>query len=67
MTAVEAQVYRTPEQMRWTKDTCPDVRKHTKCPAGYVDWQEWAEKKARTHDQTRCETCGLYTIWKRKL
>lgn len=34
-------------------------------PTGYVQWQEWAEKKSRTHYQIRCPNCGLYKIWKR--
>ena len=33
-------------------------------PTGYLAWHEWAEKKARTHRQTRCPGCGLYKIWK---
>ena len=57
---------RTTQQAQWTKDTCPDVAKHTKCPSSYAQWHEWAEKKARRHYQTPCLTCGLYTIWKRK-
>lgn len=45
---------------------CADVAKHTQQPLGYLAWHEWAEKKARTHDQHQCPTCGLWTIWRRK-
>lgn len=60
------QYSRTRAQAQWTKDTCPDIRKHTKCPAGYVAWHDWAEKKAVRHRQVQCPTCGLFAIWKRK-
>ena len=46
---------------------CPDARKHTKCPEGYVEWDKWAEKMGKTHDQLRCSTCGFFVIWKRKV
>jgi hypothetical protein len=46
---------------------CPDLRKHTKAPSGYVAWHEWAEKKAETHTQQECPTCGRLVIWKPKL
>lgn len=62
----ELQTMRTPAQMRYTKDTCPDVAKHTKCPPSYAQWDVWAEKKSVRHFQVMCPTCGLYTIWRRK-
>lgn len=31
--------------------------------AGYVEWHEWAYKKAEDHDQHRCPGCGRYVIW----
>lgn len=37
--------------------------RHTKAPTGYVEWHEWAEKKAKTHDQIRCPGCGLFKVW----
>lgn len=36
---------------------------HTACPSGYVDWQCWAEWKARTHRQEQCPVCQLWAIW----
>jgi len=45
---------------------CPKRAKHTPCPSDYVAWHEWAEKKAATHEQTRCPTCGRWAIWKPK-
>lgn len=50
----------------YTRETCPDRRKHTACPAGYLQWHEWADTKAKTHRQVACSTCGLSVIWKRK-
>jgi hypothetical protein len=47
----------------WTRDTCPDRAKHTPCPSGYLAWWEWADRKAKTHDQQRCPTCLLWAIW----
>jgi hypothetical protein len=44
----------------------PNRCKHTKCPTGYVEWFEWAEKKAKTHNQIKCSNCGLYAIWVKK-
>lgn len=46
---------------------CPDKAKHTPCPNGYLSWQEWAEKKAKTHVQMPCPTCGHWAIWKRRI
>ncbi len=47
-------------------DACIDKAKHTPDPTGYIAWHEWAEKKARTHTQHQCPTCGFWAIWKRK-
>jgi hypothetical protein len=46
-----------------TKETCPDAAKYHAPdePSGYLPWHDWAEEKAKTHKQTRCPTCGLYT------
>lgn len=49
-----------------TREECPDLEKHTVCPVGYLHWHEWAEKKARTHNQSQCPTCGYWAIWKPK-
>jgi DNA-directed RNA polymerase subunit RPC12/RpoP len=50
----------------YTAETCPDRAQHTSDPAGYIAWHERAEKKAKTHDQHQCPTCGYRVIWKRK-
>ena len=44
-------------------DDCPDVAKHTTCPSGYIAWHDWAEKTAKTHRCTQCETCGFWVVW----
>lgn len=31
--------------------------------AGYVEWHDWADEKAKTCDQHRCPGCGRYSIW----
>ena len=40
--------------------------KHTPCPAGFVEWYEWAEKKALTHDRLKCPSCGAWAVWRRR-
>ena len=49
-----------------TSSACPDRRRHTPAPTGYLAWHEWAERKSRTHEPVRCDGCGLYAIWRRK-
>lgn len=44
-------------------ELCPAAKRHTKHPEGYLAHAEWAERKARTHRQTKCPTCGLWAIW----
>ncbi len=46
-----------------TTDACEP---HTPAPSGYLAWQVWAERKARTHVQERCPGCGLWKIWRPK-
>lgn len=50
----------------FTLETCPDRAKHTPAPRSYLAWHEWAEEKSKTHTSTRCPTCDLYAIWKKK-
>jgi hypothetical protein len=47
-----------------TTVVCPPECNHG--PDNYVAWHEWAEKTGRTHKQTRCPVCGLFTIWRKK-
>jgi hypothetical protein len=42
---------------------CPNAAEHTPAAAGYLEWHEWAEQKAKTHRQIRCKGCGLFAIW----
>lgn len=37
--------------------------RHTAAPTSYIAWHNWAERKAKTHEQRRCPDCGFYTIW----
>jgi len=46
-----------------TKPRRRTCKSHTKCPASYIAWHEWAEKKSRTHHQVQCDECGLWAIW----
>jgi hypothetical protein len=48
-------------------EPCPKAAAHTPCPSGYLAWDRWAEQKAKTHRQIKCEGCGLYAIWVPKL
>lgn len=47
-------------------DICPNIKKHTKRPNGYIDWHRWAEKKSKTHRPVLCLGCDKYTIWVKK-
>lgn len=42
---------------------CPNRATHTPMPSGYGSWHHRAEALARTHDQQRCPSCGLWAIW----
>lgn len=48
-------------------EDCPDVKKHTRAPTGYIAFSEWTDRMARTHDQLQCPTCGFWTVWKRRI
>lgn len=48
------------------KAECPNVKNHTSCPAGYIEWHEWAQDKSRRHKQIICPGCGLFAIWIRR-
>ncbi len=37
--------------------------KHTPHPSGYIEHSEWARKMLKTHKQSRCPVCGLWSIW----
>lgn len=65
MSAATGREINAPHTHRDSKRTLPGC-KHTPCPSGYIEWHEWAEKKARTHDQHRCPVCDGWAIWKRK-
>lgn len=50
--------------VRYDKATdCPDADKHTPHPSGYLAHFEWAQEMKETHRQTRCPTCGFWTVW----
>lgn len=42
---------------------CPKADLHTPHPAGYIEWSQWAEEKAKTHRQVRCPGCTRFAIW----
>jgi hypothetical protein len=45
---------------------CPEAKRHTPSPSGYIARAEWAEKKEKTHTVEKCSGCGLYKVWKKK-
>jgi hypothetical protein len=49
--------------VRTVAKACPNADQHTPSPVGYLQWHAWAEEKARTHSQMRCDGCGRYAIW----
>lgn len=44
-----------------TKDEC--AKTHTPCPDSYRQWHSWAAHMNKTHQSTRCKSCGLWTVW----
>lgn len=46
------------------KTTCDDHNDNA--DLGYAAWHEWAERRGQTHEQTKCDECGMYRIWKPK-
>lgn len=48
------------------KRDCPNIKNHTDCPSGYLQWHYWAARKSRRHKQVRCPSCGLWAIWVRR-
>ena len=42
---------------------CPNWKKHTVAPYGYLQWHAWAEEKSKKYMQVKCVGCGLYAIW----
>ena len=46
-----------------TVGVCPNSANHTPAPRGYLAWHEWAERMSQTHEQRRCEVCGLWVVW----
>jgi hypothetical protein len=45
---------------------CPKAEEHTPHPERQFAHERWAEQMLRTHTQTRCPGCGLWTIWVRR-
>lgn len=41
----------------------PCVAWRAKQPQGFVQWHEWTQHLRATHDQLRCPSCGLWTLW----
>lgn len=48
---------------RAPEPVCEHEEDHTPCPDGYIQWHTWAEDMAKTHQQRKCASCGLYEIW----
>lgn len=42
---------------------CSNRDKHTEGPEAYQGWHMWAMNKAKTHNQIRCNGCGLFAVW----
>lgn len=52
-----------PEPGSVREASCPNRTNHTPSPPAYLAWHEWAEHKAKTHQQIRCGGCNLLVIW----
>ena len=48
---------------------CPRRSKHTRAnmPDSYNARQEWATRMTKQYRQTRCDGCGYWAIWERKV
>lgn len=46
-----------------TAEDCSKIETHTAGPSGYLAWHAWAERMAKTHEQTKCPGCGFWSIW----
>ncbi|MCP4990493.1 MAG: hypothetical protein GY928_31970 [Colwellia sp.] len=33
---------------------------------GYNEWSGWQAEKKKTHNQTQCPNCGLWSVWVKK-
>ena len=44
-------------------DLCPQSADHRMGPINHVDWVEWADHMAETHEQAQCSGCDLWVIW----
>ena len=42
---------------------CPNYENHEPMPTGYVEFDEWAKVKNRTHKNIKCPGCGFYRLW----
>ncbi len=45
---------------------CENEKSHEEAPKNYVEWHKWVYEKAKTHEQKKCEYCGLLVIWIKK-
>lgn len=52
--------------IRAEQAACPLVAKHTNGPSGYVQWHQWAARRAETHVCRKCPGCGYWMIWETK-
>lgn len=43
---------------------CSNAAEHTPAPRGYLEWHEWAEEMAATHEPQECSGCGRWLIHK---
>lgn len=48
------------------RPACENAAEHMASPVLELHKYEWAERMMRTHDQLRCDGCGLYVIWRRR-
>lgn len=44
-------------------DLCPESANHRMGPINHVDWVEWSEQLAQTHEQAQCPGCDLWVVW----
>ena len=47
-------------------EQCEHPESYPDEPKAYIAWHEWADEKAKTHEQKHCPYCKLWAIWEPK-
>lgn len=48
---------------RWEENLCPKKTAHVLGPDKLSDWVCWSDEMLKSHQQKRCDGCGLWLVW----